>query len=295
MRRSTRLLAAMPALALLAMTLASAQPRKDTSDDAAAATQAGTSAAGRKSARDGDVEATRQFLGLGAAPDAAAAGRGKPVYAENCAGCHGPDARGGIGPNLLYSTQVLHDDHGEKLGPWLAVGRPEKGMPPFAQLSEATRRDIAEYLHLQVENYANRGTYKNTNNVMMGDVAAGAEYFAANCTGCHAAAGDLKGVGARYQPLELQRTMVVPAREDHPSRALRAVVRAPDGLVEGAVTKIDDFKVVLVDAGGAVHPFRRGPDVGVTLHDPLAWHRAFAFRLKDRDMTNLVTYLGTLK
>ncbi len=49
----------------------------------------------------GSGEAVRAFLGLGPPPDAAAAKRGAPVYAANCAFCHGPLARGAEGPSLI--------------------------------------------------------------------------------------------------------------------------------------------------------------------------------------------------
>ena len=151
-----------------------ATPASDgATDDAAAAMGAKAGTAKRR----GGAEALRAFLGLGVAPDAAAAGRGQPIFAQNCAACHGPDARGGMGPNLLYSGQVLDDDHGEKLSAFLKVGRPEKGMPPFASLGDRDLIDIAEFLHLQVENYANRGTYQNNNNVLAGDAAQGRGLF----------------------------------------------------------------------------------------------------------------------
>lgn len=260
-------------------------------DDAAAAQAPARPARGSP----GAAEATRAFLGLGVAPDKVAADRGAPAYAQNCAACHGPDARGGIGPNLLYSTEVLSDDRGEKLVPFLRVGRPDKGMPSFASLGDATLKDITEWLHLQVENYANRGTYQNTNNVMAGDAKKGAAYFRANCTSCHSATGDLKGIASRLRPLELQKQMIFPPREDHPSRMLTARVTGPAGSAEGRLKVLDDFTVAVIDKDGLTHAFARGPDVKVEIHDPLAWHRAFAFRLKDRDMTDLVTYLGTLK
>ncbi|HEV2594927.1 MAG TPA: c-type cytochrome [Sphingomicrobium sp.] len=260
-------------------------------DDAAAAQRPGGPGKGGQ----GGAEATRAFLGLGAAPDKVAAGRGAPVYAQNCAACHGPDARGGIGPNLLYSNQVLGDDHGEKLVSFLHGGRPEKGMPAFASLGDATLKDVTEWLHLQVENYANRGTYQNTNNVMMGDAKKGASYFRANCASCHSVTGDLKGVAVRYRPLELQKEMIFPSREDHPTRMLNARITSPTGSTEGRLKVLDDFTVAVVDKDGLTHAFSRGPNVKVEIHDPLQWHRAFAFRLKDRDMTDLVTYLGTLK
>jgi mono/diheme cytochrome c family protein len=292
--KSIRRLAIMTSAGALLLTgIAVAQKRPENSlDDAAGAISQQPPA---QAQRRGNAEATRAFLGLGAAPDAAAAARGAPIYAQNCAGCHGNDARGGIGPNLLYSGQVLDDDHGEKLAPFLKAGRPDKGMPGFASLADKDLTDVAEFLHLQVESYANRGTYENKNNIMTGNAKKGAAYFKANCASCHSVSADLKGIGAKFRPLDLQKNMIFPSREDQPQRAVRATVTTPRETVEGKVTKIDDFEIVLLDKEGRVHAFRRGPDVGVVLKDPLAWHKSFAFRLKDQDMTDLVTYLGGVK
>src|SRR5215831_19329744 len=86
---------------------------------------------------------TRAFLGLGPAPDKAAAERGAPLYQQNCSFCHGPQARGAEGPNLIVSDVVLGDDHGEHLAPFLKAGRPEKGMPAFLSMTDDQLKDIA--------------------------------------------------------------------------------------------------------------------------------------------------------
>ena len=72
--------------------------------------------AGRGGGRGGRGN-TREFLGLGPPPDAAAAARGEKLYAPNCAFCHGEKARGAEGPNLVRSVIVLHDEKGESIGP----------------------------------------------------------------------------------------------------------------------------------------------------------------------------------
>src|SRR6185312_13762701 len=95
--------------------------------------------------------AVREFLGLGPPPDAEAAKRGAPIYAANCAFCHGPLARGAEGPSLVYSELVLKDEHGSALAEFLKAGRPGKGMPAFATMSDEQRKDIAEFLHQQIE------------------------------------------------------------------------------------------------------------------------------------------------
>src|SRR5690349_10704076 len=66
----------------------------------------------------------REFLGLGPAPDAAAAARGEKLYGSNCAFCHGEKARGAEGPNLVRSAVVLHDEKGEQIGPAILKGFP---------------------------------------------------------------------------------------------------------------------------------------------------------------------------
>ena len=263
-------------------------PAAPSLDDAAGAVKA--TRRGRQSAQD-----TREFLGLGVVPDTAAAKRGAPVYAANCAACHGPEARGGIGPSLIYSNQVLDDDHGEKLVGFLKAGRPEQGMPSFADSDQKELIDIAEFLHLQVEAYANRGTYENKNDILTGDVRLGAAYFAINCAACHSATGDLKGIGARLRPLDLQRNLIVPTRDEHPSRAVRATVTSAAGMITGRVGRLDDFEVVVIDDAGVSHTVTRKSGVGVAVQDPLQWHKEFAFRLKDREMTDLTTYLATFK
>src|SRR5277367_681959 len=66
--------------------------------------------------------ATRTFLGLGPEPDKAAAARGAPLYQQNCAFCHGQQARGATGSSLITADEVLSDDHGEHLVPFLKKG-----------------------------------------------------------------------------------------------------------------------------------------------------------------------------
>src|SRR5882672_5679162 len=88
--------------------------------------------------------ALRNFLGLGAVPDRAAAGRGAPLFKQNCAFCHGPQAHGATGPGLITSDEVLGDDHGEHLISFLKKGRPQKGMPGFPTVSDSQLADISE-------------------------------------------------------------------------------------------------------------------------------------------------------
>jgi cytochrome c oxidase cbb3-type subunit III len=237
--------------------------------------------------------AVREFLGLGPPPDSAAAKSGAPVYAANCAFCHGAQARGAEGPSLVYSELVLEDADGSHVAQFLKGGRPEKGMPAFPTLTDEQRKDLAEYLRQQVEDVANRGTYR-VNDILLGDARRGATYVAAHCLSCHSLSGDLKGLGAKWRPVDLQRYWIMPPRTE-PSRAITADIRSPQGVLSGRVQQIDDFRVVLVQDPGRLVSIDRSPGVLVTLHDPLAPHVAMVGNLSDSDMIDVTAYLETLE
>ena len=79
--------------------------------------------------------------------DRAAVERGRALFAPKCGFCHGNDATGKSGPDLVRSTVVLHDENGNLIGPVLRAGRPARGMPAFAGLTDQDVSDIAVFLH----------------------------------------------------------------------------------------------------------------------------------------------------
>lgn len=254
--------------------------------------------AGRGGGRGGrgSAQSTREFLGLGPAPDEAAAKKGEPLYKENCGTCHGENARGGQAPSLVRSVTVLHDEKGEEIGSVIRNGRPQAGMPAFPNLSADQVYDIAEYLHLQVELAANRGSYGQTyaglRGKTSGDPKKGAEFFAANCANCHSPSGDLAKIGDRYpQAAAMQARFLWPA-DPGPQHA--TVTTASGQKIAGTVRTLNDFDVLLVDASGAYHSWPRGA-VQVAVDDKLAGHRALLPKYTDADIHNLTAYLVTLK
>jgi mono/diheme cytochrome c family protein len=243
--------------------------------------------------RAGRGGATREFLGLGPAPDPVAAARGEKVYAANCAFCHGPTARGAEAPNLLRSPLVLHDEKGELIAPAIAKGWPDKGMPAFPNIAPGESHDIAQFLHLQVELVANRGTYKRIN-MLTGDAKAGEAYFngAGGCKTCHSATGDLAHVGSKYpQPDQLQNRFVWPGGPT----SQKATVTLPSGqTVSGTLKRNDDINISMNDAFGVFHSWPR-EGLKVEIEDRLAAHRQLLDKYTDADMHNLTAYLAGLK
>lgn len=247
------------------------------------------------------VAATRSFLGLGAEPDKAAAARGEPLFQQNCAFCHGRQARGATAASLITADEVLRDDHGEHLVAFLKKGRPEKGMPAFATMPDDQLKDITEFIHLQVEEIANRGTY-HVLNIVVGDPAQGRSYVAAHCASCHTSPAFAHIGSAFRSPDQLQRGWIWPSRTTHSgdnSRsnaiALTATVKTASGTLSGRITQLSDFRITLVDGAGQTHAIDRTSGVDVQLKDPLAPHQQMIMTLSNEDMHNVTAYLETIK
>jgi cytochrome c oxidase cbb3-type subunit III len=244
---------------------------------------------------------TREFLGLGAAPDAAASARGEKLYAPTCGFCHGDKARGAEGPNLVRSEIVLHDEKGELIGPFLTQGRPDKGMPAFASFTKDQLYDIAQFLHMQVELVANRGLYKRLN-VVTGDAKAGEAYFngAGGCKNCHSPTGDMAKIGARYQPEQLQTRFIWPGGGGFGAgrggdAAQKVTVRLRSGeTITGTLKRQDDFDISIYDGLGNYHSWPRDA-VKVEMDDKLTGHRDLLGKYTDKDMHDITAYLVTLK
>lgn len=238
---------------------------------------------------------TREFLGLGAAPDAAASARGEKLYGPTCGFCHGDKARGASGPNLVRSVAVLDDEKGELISPVISQGRPDKGMPAFPNFTKDQLNDIAQYLHMQVELVANRGLYKRLN-VVTGDAKAGEAYFngAGGCKNCHSPTGDLAKISTRYQPEALQTRFIWPGGRGG-GNSQKATVTLPSGeSVTGTVRRLDDFDISMYDSKGIYHSWSRDT-VKVQLEDKLVAHRELLDKYTDKNMHDLTAYLVTLK
>jgi len=244
--------------------------------------------------------ATREFLGLGPAPDPVAAERGERLYAPNCAFCHGARANGASGPDLVRSTLVLHDEKGELIGSVLKDGRLEKGMPAFPALGPGQISDLAQFLHMKVEMAANRGLYQ-VENIVTGDAKAGEAYFngAGQCATCHSTTGDLAHIASRLQPVELQSAFLWPGsptgERGRGQKGSQVNVTLSSGQsISGTLKRMDDFDVSMYDSSGGYHSWPLD-EVKVDFKNNLAAHRRLLDQYSDADIHNLLAYLVTLK
>ena len=262
-------------------------------------------AQGQRGQRGNNVPAAPTF-------DAAAVERGKSALFVNCGFCHGANARGGDGgPDLIRSVLVLDDEKGKELGNFLKIGRPDRGMPNFPGLTSAQISDIAEFLHSEIYSASNRRTYE-IQNILVGDAKAGEAFFngAGKCAGCHSPTGDLKDIGAKYDPVTLQGRIVMPRSQrggagdpaiagaaQPPGTSPAVTVTFSSGQsYTGALVRITDFDVTLRDSSGAVRSFTRNDETPkVEIKDPLQAHIDMLSKYKDADIHNLTAYLVTLR
>jgi len=231
--------------------------------------------------------------------------RGRGLYSVACGFCHGSEARGGEGgPNLIRSAVILDDRDGDLLIPIVHAGRPERGMPPRPDISDAQVKDIAVFLRSLVS--SGRDPARNRPaTIVVGNAAAGSAYFEATCAKCHSATGDLKGLATKYpDPRQLQQAWLAgtaaggrgapPGARPKPTMI---TVTLPTGeKVEGAQARLDDFIVSLTLSDGSTRTFARNGDVPkLEIRDPLQPHRDLVRKYTDRDIHNVTAYLVTLK
>ena len=231
------------------------------------------------------------------AEDLAAAERGRALFKSSCGFCHGADATGERGPDLVRSSLLSHDDHGSMLQPVIRNGRPEKGMPSFASMKEDQIADIVAFLHHQalaaLRSSHVPGDYPLAK-LLTGNADAGKAFFngPGGCSGCHSISKDLAGIAKKYSPIDLQQNMVYPNTK---KVGKTAVVTLHDGQrFEGAVMHQDEFGIAITCQDGW---YRSWPSeaVTVTVRDPLQAHRDLTGKYTDADIHNLFAYLETTR
>ena len=225
---------------------------------------------------------------------------GRSVFRQDCSFCHGRDAGGGeSGPDLTRSKLVAADVDGDKIGPVIRNGRPDKGMPPFDR-SEAQIASLVAFIHTQRNNAMASGSRGrgggrkgvDASDLQTGNAAAGKQYFegAGGCATCHSPTGDLAGIASRYKGLELEEQMLYPR---HPKS--KVTVTLPSGqVIDGTLAYLDEFTVGLTDVSGVYRSWRTR-DVRYKVDSPADAHVDLFSKYTDADIHNLMAYLQTLR
>jgi cytochrome c oxidase cbb3-type subunit 3 len=223
--------------------------------------------------------------------------RGQALFQQSCAICHGTEATGGGGPNLIQSSLVRHDKNGNLIMPVIQEGRVDKGMPAFPLMTSANISGIVAFLHARIEvasvsssnGLADGYSLKQ---LLTGNAAAGRQYFngKGGCSACHSPTGDLAGISDKYSPVELEARFLYP-----PDDNVTATVSLSSGeKVQGKLLHLDAFYVAIQNEDGW---YRSWPlrEAKVQVHDPLAGHLELLDKYKDKDIHDVFAYMETFK
>src|SRR5580693_2237155 len=198
--------------------------------------------------------------------------QGASLFRQDCSFCHGRDATGGeSGPDLTRSHLVTRDVNGDRIGPVIRNGRPDRGMPAFNH-SEQEIASLVAFLHTQQEMSAsNKGGRKgvDVSDLQTGNIEEGKHYFngGGRCATCHSPTGDLAGIASRYQGLQLEEQMLYPRH----AKSKVTVTLASGEPITGTVSYLDEFTVALIDSTGLYRSwFTR--DVQYKIESPVDAH-----------------------
>ena len=261
---------------------------------AVAAAQAPPGAPG-PGARPDRAEATRQFLGLGVEPDRAAAARGAPIFAANCAYLpRGPGARR-RGADLSSRT-------------WCWAMITARSWRP------SSRRDGRKRAcrRLRTCRPTSSATWRSSSTSRSRRSPTGARTSCRTSSWAMPSAGRptsrrIARAAIRWPATwPLHRREVPLARRAAAQLGLAfaggrrrraretATVVTPAGTSADAV-QISDFRVTVVDPKGETHVIERSPKVEVEVKDPRAPHEAMLAHLSDDDMHDVTAYLDAQK
>ena len=226
----------------------------------------------------------------------AAVERGQKQFQQSCGFCHGVDATGARGPDLVRSALVAHDLKGELIGEVIRNGRPDKGMPSLPLTADQIA-DISAFLHARAKSALDSAQVPATypaEKLLTGNADRGRAFFegAGGCNNCHSPTGDLAGISHKYSSIELEAHMLYPDE-----KPVLATVTLPGGeQLSGTLSHIDDF-VVAIRVGGKNGWYRSFPrnHVKFELQDPLTAHRELLYKLTQSDIHDLFAYLYSLK
>jgi mono/diheme cytochrome c family protein len=241
--------------------------------------------------------------------DAAAADRGRAVYAAECINCHGTKGRGGDdgdGPSVVRSEMMARDRYGNLLGPFLKAGHSTQSGKPSSSFTDEQVVDLSHFIHQRIFETLRSSPTFDIQDILTGDAAAGRAYFngAGRCTQCHNVQDDLADVGSRLEPPALQQRFLFPASRGRrsftgPSSSgakTMVVVTLPSGQsVAGELERVDDFNVSLRDQEGEYRTFKRSKGVTVVQDNPYQAHIDLLDTITDKQIHDVVAYLETLK
>jgi cytochrome c oxidase cbb3-type subunit 3 len=224
-------------------------------------------------------------------PDAIRDGGTK--FRSRCAGCHGPDGRGYIGPDITGLSASGYSD--ERLFGIVRRGVPGTEMTPADPLRVPDREiwQVLAYLGTLTAAPVASAT---------GDAQNGERIFRANCNSCHMVNGrggqlgpDLSRIGSgRARPVLLNKVRGA-GDNIRPGYEAVTVVTRDGQRIRGVKKNEDEFSIQIMDMRERLQGYLKASLTEI-VNEPRSVMPAYgAGQLNDRDLDDLLQYLSTLR
>ena len=214
---------------------------------------------------------------------------GSLLFAARCADCHGPDAKGRLGPDL--TRRWARGETDESAFRIIRSGVPGSSMPPNTAPDDELWAIVAHLRSISVMPPL----------ATTGDAQRGRALFEKECSGCHQVRGEGGALGPDLTSIGATRSraaLTVALRDPSAAVALgfRAVKLSAGGeRVEGVVKGEDAFSLQVVTVDGELKAF---PKRGLDELERSAKSAMPVFdetKLPDAALEDLLAYLGTLR
>ena len=218
---------------------------------------------------------------------------GAAMFRNRCAGCHGPDARGYLGPDLtgVWSSGGTDD----RLFDIVRRGIPGSEMAPAdpQRVPDVDIWKILAYLRTMTAVPAAPVT---------GDAENGDRLFRANCSGCHTVNGrggqlgpDLSRIGSGRPRAGLLSKLRGTIEVIRPGYEPVTLVTREGERIRGVKKNEDEFSIQIMDTRERVQGFLKANLTELTNDKQSLMPVYGADRLNDRDLDDLLRYLASLR
>jgi cytochrome c oxidase cbb3-type subunit 3 len=225
--------------------------------------------------------------------NAFAISNGGAMFRNRCAGCHGPDAHGYLGPDLT--------------GFWAAGGTDDRmfdivrrGVPGTEMIGADPQRVLDKEIW-QVLAYV-RTLAAVPAAAPTGDAANGERLFRANCNSCHRVNGrggqlgpDLSRIGSARPRTGLAAKVRGTSAFIRPGYEPVTLVTRDGERLRGVRKNEDEFSIQIMDMRERLQGYLKTNLTDVTIDKQSVMPAYGSDRLADRDLDDLLRYLTTLR
>lgn len=224
---------------------------------------------------------------------AEAISNGSAMFRTRCAGCHGPDARGYLGPDLT--------------GFWAAGGTDDRMFDIVRKGVPGTEMIAADPMRVLDRDIWQVMAYIRTLNAVpvstpTGDATNGAQVFRANCSSCHmvnARGGqlgpDLSRIGSARPRAGLQGKLRGTSTFIRPGYEPVTLVTRSGERVRGVRKNEDEFSIQVMDMRERLQGYLKENLTEVRVEKQSVMPIYGTDRLNDRDLNDLLQYLAGLR